>query len=424
MLTRLIYHPIHLFVFWLLYSISPVTAQYQHFDSIISQKTDLPVTFDLRHMNRFSPVRVQAAGGCWSAAAMASLESFILSGGGPSYHFSDRNLYRFHRYDSTRTTYGNHMMATAYFVRGAGPYISTPGVDTVFQAKRKPVLWIDQARFLPNDPNLIKRTILEFGGVSSMLRFRPETLDSLTHIHYAKGNAINHVVNLVGWSDTMETNYGKGVWIAQNSLGVKSGDSGFFYIPYQDQRILQYNAVWPDWKPFPNQLKLLYYDTLGQTSTYGFEDTVCYSLIKFKAPANGKLKAIATWSTAANSIIESTIYRSFDENKKVLNDSAGYTAPFLSRFEGYYTIEMEKPVPINKGETFYIKIRYSVPADTSRVPVEKRIDGYAYPTLVQDKCWINPDEKKWPDTWYLCGKTSKYPALRFNLCIKACFYSD
>jgi len=400
-----------------------IFGQYPSFDSLVSTYSDLPVRFDLRDSKRISPVRVQAPGGCWAAAAMSSFESFIQTATGNSFTFSDKNLYHFHGYDSTRTTYGNHMMATAYFVRGDGPFVSTPEVDTLRQSN-PPDLIINGARFLPNNPRIIKNTIYQFGGVSTMLRFRPETMDSLSFVHYSNTEKINHVVNLVGWDDEFVTNTGQGVWIAQNSLGLKSGDAGYFYIPYQDKSVLQYNAVWPEWCEYPESMKIIYYDTLGQTSTYGFEDTVCYALVEFTAPGEGMLKTIGTWCTMENSIIQATIYKSFDKEHKQLDMAIGQSENETCRFEGYYHLELVKPVKFTKGELFYVKVKYSTPTDTCRIPVERYVKQYAYPDLVSDKCWINPDENSWPETWYLCGKSTDYPALQFDLCIKAYFYNE
>ena len=315
------------------------------------------------------------------------------------------------------------MMSTAYFIRGGGPYISTPELDTTKQAKN-PNLLISSARFLPDEPELIKRAIYYFGGVSTMLRFRPETLDSLTFIHYASSNKINHVANLIGWDDDMETDVGTGVWIAQNSLGVKSGEKGFFYIPYQDQSVLQYNAVWPDWDQYRENLRLIFYDTLGKTSSYGFEDTVCFGLMKFIAPENGLLERIGTWTTTEYTEIDAEVYKSFDTTLKQLEEKIGEMNTQSCRFEGHYNFLLNKPVRLKKGDAFYIKVRYSVPSDTSRVPTEQFVSDYAYPHIETSKCWINPDDNKWPNSWYLCGKTSDYPVLNFDICIKAYFLAD
>jgi C1A family cysteine protease len=412
-----------IFLFFLMLSEKQSQGQYPFFDSLVDIQIELPRIFDLRSTHRLSPVRVQAAGGCWAAAAMGSLESFMKSSGPESISLSDKNLFYFHGFDSARTTYGNHVMATAYFTRGSGPFIQDPIIDTTYGGDQQPDFLIREARFLPSDPVIIKRTIYHFGGVNAMLHFRPEKLDSVTHIHYSINGRINHVVNLAGWDDTLRTHLGSGVWIAQNSLGSKSGDSGFFYIPYQDENILQYNAVWPEWESYPENLKILYYDSLGQTATYGFEDTVCYALVKFTAPSSGFVKAVGTWSTSEHSEWEASVHQYFDYEKGRLSPAISRSQVVESRFKGYYSANLQDCVSLKQGEDFFIRIRYSSRADTMLVPVERLIEKYAAPFLSRDRCWINPDEKRWPETWYICGETSEYPALKFNLSIKVYFFS-
>jgi hypothetical protein len=58
------------------------------------------------------------------------------------------------------------------------------------------------------------------------------------------------------------------------------------------------------------------------------------------------------------------------------------------------------------------------------MPVEQAIEDYSYPELTSGSCWINPNLKKWPDAWYSCGKDSPYPALDFNLNIRAVTKSE
>jgi len=264
------------------------------FDDNLFDQENLPVVFDLREYNRLGSVKVQAAGGCWASAAMGSVESVRISAGLSDDVLSDINLKLFHGFEPERNTSGNHYMATAYFSRGNGPILKQPETDTLNPTHPEIYSYISDARYLPNDPELIKQVIMDYGAVYSMLFFRPEILDTITNIFYTDKKNINHAVILIGWNDTLGTDKGKGVWIAQNSLGLKSGEDGFFYIPYQDPNILTVNAIWPKWMDNNPNAKIYYYDTLGSFNSYGFRNSICYGLVKYEADENVQLTNIGT----------------------------------------------------------------------------------------------------------------------------------
>ncbi|MFC2146776.1 C1 family peptidase, partial [Acidobacteriota bacterium] len=79
-----------------------------------------PTSYDLRTMNKLTPIRNQGAcGSCWTFATMASLESF----GKPAYdwNFSEQDLNVSNGFDFGECNGGNHDMATACLARWSGP---------------------------------------------------------------------------------------------------------------------------------------------------------------------------------------------------------------------------------------------------------------------------------------------------------------
>ncbi len=380
----------------------------------------LPVTFTLQGTGRLGPVKTQPDGGCWSSAALGSVESVWRTFGFGEYILSDINLKLCNGFDPSRSTYGNHYMATAYFTRGSGPIMKNPETDSLCEQNPVKPGYITDARFLPDDPGLIKQTIVETGAVYSMLYFRKELLDTLTNIYYCpKKKDINHAIDLVGWNDTLKTESGKGVWIAQNSLGISFGDKGYFYIPYSDPNILKYNAIWPKWISYDPEAEIYYYDTLGSYRSYGFHDSVCYGLVKFTARDSLFITKIGTSVNEPNTKIFTEIYHQFDTVTMQLSEKLAVIGEATCKFAGYYTFDLNEKVRVKKDEDFYILTRYITPNDTMPIPIETFIRGYSDPKLASHKCWINPDYNKWPEAWYECGADSKFKFLNFNLCIKA-----
>jgi hypothetical protein len=388
------------------------------FDSLIMIPKKTPQYFDLRNSKRLGDVKTQANGGCWASAAIGSVESVRRTFGYGNEILSDINLKLFHGFVEERSSNGNHYMATAYFSRRSGPLVKNAESDSTYNPIPITDQYITQARYLPDNPDIIKKAIMDFGAVYSMMYFRKNDLDSLTNIYYTRIKKINHAVILTGWNDTLATKKGTGVWIAQNSLGTRFGDKGFFYIPYLDPNILEYNAIWPCWIPFEEDSRIYYYDTLGSYHSYGFRDSICYGLVKFIAEKDIKIQKIATHVNYAGTKIHSEIYDQFDTLTMELSGPLIHTKKYHCRFAGYYSIDLEKPVQINKGNDFYIMVQYITSSDTLPLPVETYIPGYSEPHITSKKCWINPDYQRWPLAWYECGNESKWATLNFNLCIK------
>jgi len=379
----------------------------------------LPVNFDLRESGRLSPIKTQPDGGCWTSATMASVESLFRTFGYGKFELSDINLKLCHCFDPERSSNGNHFMATAYFSRGAGPLPKAPETDSLCDLTPQTTAYITDARFLPDNPSLIKKVIMNFGAVYSMMYFNKNELDTVSNVYYAKSRKINHVIDIIGWNDTINTITGKGVWIAQNSLGIKFGDSGFFYIPYDDPNILQYNAIWNKWIAYDSLLQIYYYDTLGSYRSYGYNDSLIYGLIKFTAGSDCEIIKIGTSVNHPDTRIYTEIYTGFNKKTGKLTGKSAIISEKNCKYPGYYSFDLENPVSLTKGEDFYILMRYIVPGVSMPMPVEQYVEGYGNPELTSKKCWINHNIEQWPDAWYETGAESEFEFLKFNLCIKA-----
>ncbi|MBN2175586.1 MAG: hypothetical protein JW731_15765 [Bacteroidales bacterium] len=394
-------------------------AQNNNFDELLKTDMDLPISFDLRNTDRLGEIKSQPAGGCWASATMGTVESFWKTAGFSEVSLSDKNLKEFHGFVPERNSNGNHNMATAYFARRSGPLEAGTAADSISENNPVTLAYITDARYLPDDPGVVKKVIMHFGSVYSMMYHRKQNLDTISDIYYTKKEQINHAVALVGWNDTLRTRNGAGVWIAQNSLGLNYGDKGFFLIPYSDPNILKYNAVWPRWIPYDPKSQILYYDTLGSYQSYGFGDSVCYGLIKFTAGQNAVLSKVGTFVNHPETKITFTVFDDFDNNTKILSDLLFESKTFKCSLAGYYTFDLDEKIKISQSDDFFIMMKYSNFSDTIPMPVEKYIKGYSNPGITSGKCWTNPDFEKWPSTWYECGTNSTYQSLIFDLCIKA-----
>ena len=401
------------------FGFSQYNSSHFNFDRDLEISNSFPIVYDLRNTNRISPVKTQPGGGCWASAAMGSVESVWRTFGYGDFELSIINLKLQNGFVPERSTNGNHYMATSYFSRRSGPLLKNPETDSLYFDNPVTPAYITDARYLPDDQGLIKQTIMDYGAVYSMMYYKKNYLDTLLNTYiYSEGEKINHAVNLIGWNDTMQTSTGRGVWIAQNSLGPSFGDNGFFYISYEDDNILHRNAIWPGWIPYESNSRIYYYDTLGSFESYGFLDSICCGLVKYTAESNLYIKKAGSFVNHPNTLIYTEIFSEFNDSTKVLSGKLAEIEEHYCKYAGYYTFDLDDSVYVKKGNNFYVLMRYISPADTLPMPIETYINGYSDPHITSGKCWVNPNYEKWPETWYECGKGSKWQSLKFDLCIK------
>ena len=378
-----------------------------------------PIKYDLRDYGRLSPVKSQPSGGCWASASMGAIESVWRTYAYGNHTLSDKNLQLYNGFDSLRKSNGNHYMATAYFTRGSGPLLKNKESDSISFHGQKTAAYVTDARYLPNDPALVKQTIMDYGAVYSMLYYKIDFLDTVTFTYYTEVEKINHVVNLVGWNDTLQTQAGKGAWIAQNSKGKKFGDQGFFYISYNDKNILKHNAIWPKWVPYDPASSIYYYDTLGATIPFGYHDTICCGLVKYTAKEDLFIEKVGTSITTSGTKVTTKIYGKFNVSSKRLSNQMAFIEENECGMAGYYSFDLKDPVYIEEGGDFYIMMQYVTPIDSFPMPTEKFLENYANPHISTGKCWVNANVNRWPNAWNECGADVEHETLRFDLCIKA-----
>jgi C1A family cysteine protease len=151
---------------------------YLHFrertsQSLLKSANALPTQYDLRTLGFVSPVKNQGGGAfggnCWAFSTMGSIESRLLFLGEGLYDLSEQNLAACNGYEGEYGDGGNHTMSTAYLSRFSGPVLESedPYNTTVHPclSELKPGLLVPESRWLPKDNNLIKQTIMDFGGL-------------------------------------------------------------------------------------------------------------------------------------------------------------------------------------------------------------------------------------------------------------------
>jgi len=381
--------------------------------------------YDMRTNNRMTSVKSQTGNGCWDFASMGSVESRWKTAGLGTFDLGEHNLQQCHRFDPSRSTWGNHFMSSAYFLRRSGPISQTDDILLTCPSYATAVAYITDVRFLPNDRNIIKQALLDYGGIYTMIYWDASKYNASNKTYFYNGiPQVNHAVVIAGWNDTLTTAGGSGAWIIKNSWGTSWGDNGYFYIAYGDSSILDYNAVWPSRIDYQPLSQIYNYDTLGYIEEWGYNDANAdYGLVRFVASANHKITKVGSYVVGANSFVKFQIYKNFNTATLSLSNLLSETPLKSCQFPGYYTYNLDSAVYLNKNDTFYIKVKYDVPGYGYPIPVEDTLwyyngswkHDYSNPSIESNKCWISGTGNN--GSWWLLGASN--PGYAADLCIKA-----
>ncbi|MDO9256194.1 MAG: C1 family peptidase [Bacteroidales bacterium] len=384
------------------------------------KSTSFASVYDLRTLGLVTPVKGQTGGACWAFATMASVESRWLVLGLGAWDLSDNNLKYCHGFDSSRDTWGNHFMSTAYFARRKGPLIEADDVNAASSTcptGKTPVGYITDARYLPHDMNVIKQAIMDQGAIFTMMYYSVTYFNDLTDTYYYSGTPrVNHAVDLVGWDDNKVTAGGTGAWICKNSYGIVWGEAGYFYVSYNDKGILDYNAYWPVRMDNVPNTRVYGYDSLGYVNTYGYNSPVGYMLVKYSASAKQLLSKVGTYAIVAGTSLEIDVFDTFDPLANTLSGLLSHQEGLSCALPGYYTFDLTTPLVVEQGEDFFVRVRYETPGYTWPIPVECLYAGYAYPDIESNVAWMS--DVGTDGSWYFLGATNPNPDYQIDPCVK------
>jgi len=368
----------------------------------------LPAIYDLRTAGSggtslLNPVRNQGTcGSCWTFGAYGSMESWLKKSGQGIFNFSENNMKECHGFDYASCYGGNLDMVTAYLARRDGPIndANDPYVDgnvTCTEGLNEQ-LYITDVRFLPDIMDTIKQAIMDHGAIYTTMYWQnsPTYYNSSNYTYYFSGGYdYNHIVMLVGWNDSKVTSGGTGAWIIQNSWGTSWGESGFFYVSYNDTRINTSVGYFEKKKNVTNDLYTLYQnDKLGATGGYGYSDSICYGMVKFVSENNFDIKSISTYAKSSNTKIEISIYDQFSNG--ALSGLLATIPQQVCTHPGYYTFDLPSPIVVPQGDDFYVRIKYVAPATTWPAPIEMYMSGYASPEISRTSyCSHNGADNTW-----------------------------
>lgn len=404
-------------------------AQYINYDFVMNYKTasasmtriaaevELPKHYDMRELERVTPVRDQGLyGTCWAFASLAALETTLTPQ--ENLMFSPDHMSLCNSFSLGQNEGGEYTMAIAYMASWQGPVYESD--DPYGDGKTNPDLkarkHLEEAQILaPKDYVAIKEAIYKYGAVETSIYTQMKTANSWSGYYnreratyyYNQEATCNHDIIIVGWDDDFPKEYftitpeNDGAFICKNSWGTEFGEDGYFYVSYEDANIGTTNVVYTKLGDANNFDNIYQSDLLGWRGQLGYEKDQAYFANVYRAGEDEELAAVSFYATDVDTTYQVYVVPEF-EDEDSLNDRK-LVAEGSFEQAGYYTVRLDEAVKLKDNQKFAVVVHIQTPGAVHPVAIEYDADsrtrefditdGEGYISLYGNK-WMSAEKNK------------------------------
>lgn len=388
----------------------------------------LPAYYNCLESGKLNKTRDQGElGACWAFAANTALESRLLPW--EQWDFSEDHMLKNNGFYGNDSEGGDFYMAVAYLASWNGPVTEEddPYNDGETNPSASVVKHVQEVLFLNDgDFEAIKKMVYLYGAVESSIHISIDAEQYIDETYYNRykhtycydrDDEANHEIVIVGWDDRYSAdnfNTGAtsdGAFICLNSWGSEFGDNGIFYVSYEDACIGKTAEVYSRVEENDNYDHLYQNDEHGWVGRMGFDESSAYFANVFMASGKQELKAVSFYATDRNTSYSVYVCRHFTSENDLLAERV-IKAQGEFYYPGYYTVELDRSVPLEDGERFAVIVQIETPGSQHPVAVEMDTgEGRTGDIILRGReSYISPNGRVWENTQKDSG---------CNICLKA-----
>ncbi|MCF0228790.1 MAG: hypothetical protein HUJ76_03740, partial [Parasporobacterium sp.] len=231
----------------------------------------------------------------------------------------------------------------------------------------------------------------------------------------------NHEVVILGWDDDYSRHLFKtepesdGAFICMNSWGTEFGDYGVFYVSYCDTKIGKSAVAYSVIEGTDNYDHIYQNDEKGWIGRMGYDSETAFLANVYRAEGDENLRAVSFYATDKDTEYAVYVCRDYESSgdlatRRELCARGGFENM------GYYTVELDSPVSLDRGEKFAVIVEINTPGSKHPVAIEMNAeDGRSGSVVLEGhESYISADGRFWNNTQEEAAG---------NVCLKA-FTSD
>ena len=387
---------------------------------------ELPSSYDCRMAGKAPQIRSQGSfGTCWAISSLSGVEAALLPDIKRS--FSADHMTLNNGFNASLSEGGDYHMILAYLSGWYGPVLEEydPYGDGLTVENVPADVHVLEMRLLEGySIEEFKRTILRYGPVQTSLHMdkamtrNPESYyNKKTSAFYCPYEAKkSHDILILGWDDNFPAEAFRldpgcdGAFVCQNTWGTDFGEKGIFYVSYADANIARSGIAYCRVVPARPDDRIYQNDVCGWQGRQGYDDETCWIANVYTALSEEILQGIGFYSLAPGTSYEIYYVRDFTSGWDLGEQNLFLAAGVLDA-SGYFTIDIEDEIILDRGERFAIAVKLHTPGAGKPAAVELEKDSYTVNVVLDGKeSYISPDGVWWEQTQTQYGT---------NICLKA-----